>query len=211
VSVGVEVRRGVARLPVAPLVEAVEGERAVRGIGVRRLLPPTRLRAYRLAKVEGSLTPYQVKRLCAAIDRCPREVYGDAYNEAVASVELEEVAAPPPVPSLDEGAGSAAFQWLPASPLVEVIEARIQRHVDGCVLAPDMARGEAMATLFGADGALKQAFSRARERDLMTLEAAEQLCDGLGWHPRMIWADAYDAVVFEGMPADFDPWVEVAA
>jgi len=184
------------RLPAAPLLEVIRAERAARSIGVHRLLAPTQLRAYKLAKAEGSLTTYQAARLCAAINRCPREVYGAAYAAAISQVEV----------------ASPAFQRLPAKPLVAAIEARLRRHTEGLMplTEPGPAHIEAVREVFGDDQGLLKAFQRARQRGWLLLRAAEQLCDHFGWHPRELWGDAYDAAALAGLPEDFDPWQGVA-
>jgi hypothetical protein len=168
----------------------------MRRVSLRRLLSPWHRRAYFLAKAEGGVTPYMIERLCAAIDRDPDELYGVGFQDAPIVL--------PPADQPDE-------PRLDAAPLVEAIEARIRRRVEGDVLAPDMARGEAMAALFGSADALKRTFYRARECDSMTLETAEQLCDGFGWHPRMIWGDAYDAAALVGLDENTDLWEGAAA
>jgi hypothetical protein len=82
VTIVAEIRRETERLPAGPLLAVIDEARAVRGIGLRRFLSSWQVRAYRLAKAEGTVTLYMVGRLCAAIGRCPQEVYGDAYDEA---------------------------------------------------------------------------------------------------------------------------------
>ncbi len=190
------------RLPAAPLLEAIRAERAARGVAIRRFLTPALLSARKLAMAEGSLTAFQVQRLCAAINRCPHQVYGAAYNAAVSTND----------------AGTQVLvvrpdhQRLPSAPLVEAIQARLRRHTEGSVplTEPGPARVEAVREVFGDDQGLLKAFQRARLRGWVRLRAAEQLCGHFGWHPRELWGDRYDAAALAGLPEDFDPWQGVA-
>lgn len=181
-----EARRPAPRLPAAPLLAAVEAERRTWGVGVRVLLQGWDLRAYLLAKAEGSLTAYMAARLCRVIGKRPKEVYKAAYEEAVAR-SLR------PRPASSAG---PSRQHLPAAPLLEAIEVRRRRLA---------AR---LLPLFDEDATDQQrrAYERACQRGWVRLEAAELLCDAFGWHPYQIWGDAYDQAAFAGKPADFDPW-----
>jgi hypothetical protein len=185
-----EGRRPAPRLPAGPLLAAVEAERAARGAGVRTLLKGWELRAYLLAKAEGSVTAYMAARLCRAISRHAEEVYGTAYEEAMA-----RSLGPRPAPS-----AGPSRQHLPAAPLLEAIEVR-RRRLEARLLP-----------LFDEDATDQQrrAYERACQRGWVRLEAAELLCDAFGWHPYQIWGDAYDQAAFAGKPADFDPWAGVA-
>ncbi len=196
VKVVAEIRRAPQRLPAAPLLAAIDEARAARGVGLRRFLSSWQVRAYFLAKAEGTVTPYMIGRLCAAIGRCPQELYGD---------DLQEV---PEVPEVPEHVPVRRPAKLSADSLVSVIEARLRRFVEGMtpLTDPGTARGEAMQAVFGEDEGLKRAFYRARRRGWVLLEVAERFCDAFGWHPREIWADVYDAAALAGLPEDFDPW-----
>jgi hypothetical protein len=128
--------------------------------------------------------------LCAAINRCPREVFGDAYDEALSAS----------LGSAPEPSAGPSKQRLPAAPLLEAIETR-RRGLEARFLP-----------LFSEDkhdSALRRALERAREHGYVTLQAAELLCDEFGWHPYQLWGEAYEAAAFAGYPEDFDPW-EVA-
>jgi hypothetical protein len=197
VTVLAEIPRRVQRLPAAPLLAAIDEARAAQGIGLRRMLSSWQVRAYFLAKAEGTVTPYMIGRLCAVIGRCPHELYGDDLQE---------------IPEAPEPAPVRRPAKLSADPLVRVIEARLRRFVEGMTPLTDLgaARGEAMQAVFGEDEGLKRAFYRARRRGWVLLEVAERFCDAFGWHPREIWGDAYDAAAFAGLPADFDAWEGVA-
>jgi hypothetical protein len=101
---------------------------------------------------------------------------------------------------------------LPAGPLVEAVEARLERLAAAMTPLTDsgVARGEALAEVFAGNDALQRAYYRARQHGTLTLRAAEQLCDHFGWHPRMLWRDAYDAAAFAGCDQGHDPWAGVA-
>jgi hypothetical protein len=196
-SVVAGMQPGVLRLPAAPLLEAIDEARTARQLGLRRLLSGGHLRAYRLAKAEGTVTRYMVGRLFAAIDLCPEDWYGDA---------LQGAPAPRGVPL------RPSTVKLPAGPLIDAIEERLRRLAEQSMLLtdPGSARGEAIRVVFGGDTTLERAFYRARQRGWMRLRAAEQLCDAFGWHSHEIWGDAYDRAAFAGTPAGFDPWEGVA-
>jgi hypothetical protein len=193
-----EIQQRAPRLPAAPLVNAVQQAQAARRVSLRRLLAPWHLRAYYLAKAEGEITPYMVERLCAAINRDPDELYGRGFQDA--PIEL-----------------ASADEWgkphLDVAPLVEIIEARLQRLTERLALLPGPARPrtEAIRQVFGDDAALLKTYQRARARGWVLLETAERCCDAFGWHPREIWGDRYDEAVFAGCEENYDPWGETAA
>jgi hypothetical protein len=194
-----EIRHGVLRLPAAPLLEVIDAHCAERGASRVRTLGEAGKRCYWRARTDGTISPTVARRLCDLIGCDPRELYGDAWQEAATS----RVYSPPPItlqPRLDAG------------PLVDAIEARVQRVVEQLMPLTDSgtARGEAMQRVFRGDETLKRAFQRARQRGWVLLEAAEQLCDAFGWHPRHLWADAYDEAALAGLPANFDVWEGVA-
>jgi hypothetical protein len=138
-------------------------------------------------------------RLCAAVNRCPREVYGDAWQEPDHQAHLRRPAGP-------------LQSRLESGPLVDAIEVRLQRLAERLMplTDPGPARGEALRAAFGEDETLKRAFYRARQRGWVLLETAERFCDAFGWHPRQIWGEDYDRAAFAGCEADFDPWQGVA-
>lgn len=77
---------------------------------------------------------------------------------------------------------------LPADPLVDAVTERSRRRRIGLErLLPTRS--------------LQRAYVRARQEGSLTLRAAEQLCDELGWHPREVWGDSYDTAAFAGSPA----------
>jgi hypothetical protein len=78
---------------------------------------------------------------------------------------------------------------LPAAPLLEVLHAHARRH-------------QLLEELLGdADDRrnpwLLQALRRAEASGEVTVRAGEQLCDLLGWHPRMVWGDTYERTIAE--------------
>jgi hypothetical protein len=185
-----EVTRPAPRLPAGPLLEAVDAERATRGVGVRALLKGWELRAYLLAKAEGSVTAYMAARLCVAIGRRPQVVYGAAYEETMAT----SLGPPRPKPPV-----GPSRQHLPAAPLLEAIEVR-RRTLEARLLP----------LIDEDDDTVQRAFYQARRRGWVRLQAAELLCDYFGWHPYQIWGEAYDRAAFAGKPADFDVWDGIA-
>ncbi len=201
-----EVNRGgrppLPKLPAGPLVEAVRRERKVRGTSLRRMLGRADMQGYTSAIAKGVVTAGQAARLCAAIGRHPRDLYGDTYDAAIPGRRAPEAPRARP----DD-------QHLPAGPLVTIIEARFRRVEDGlgALTDPNMARGEAVRRVFCGDEVVERAFYRARQRGWVTLRAAELVCDHFGWHPYQIWGERYDAAALVGLPADFDVWEGVAA
>lgn len=177
---------GPPRLPAAPLVAAVEAHRQERQASRNRLLGRSCARAYLKVRTEGTVTAHTAARLCGRIGTDPREVYGDAYDRAL----------PQPSPRRARR-DRVARRRLPAAPLVAAIDERCRRrdipHIDLLV-----------------DEAPYRAYLRARQRGTVALRVVEDLCDALGWHPRELYQDAWDAVAFAGRPAGYDPWAGVA-
>jgi hypothetical protein len=97
----------------------------------------------------------------------------------------------------DPGSGSGRrvpveHRRLPAAPLLAVLHAHARRHqlleelVDDADHSPNPW--------------LLQALRRAEASGQVTVRAGEQLCDLLGWHPRMVWGDAYDTTIADPTP-----------
>jgi hypothetical protein len=79
---------------------------------------------------------------------------------------------------------------LPAAPLLAVVHSTARR------------RQQPVEELLGqvqVDGRrdtwLLAALQRAETSGQVTVRTAEHLCDALGWHPRMVWGDLYDATI----------------
>jgi hypothetical protein len=173
-----------ARLPAAPLLEAIEEARRARDTSLRKLLGANRLRTLWNIQAEGTVTAHTGAKLCASIGRQPHALWGAAY----------EATRPAPKPD-----GHANIH-LPAAPLLKAVEERCR------------GRGTTLRQLLGEPGKTPQreAYRRARRAGWLTVRAAEELCDFFGWHPRELWGDAYDAAALDGCPANFDPWEGIA-
>jgi hypothetical protein len=91
---------------------------------------------------------------------------------------------------------------LPAAPLVEAVK----RHP--MIGWPRRGWRARLRQAAGKRGA--SAYHRAAREGSVTLRSVEVLCDGLGWHPRELYGDAYDRAALAGRPPDFDPWQGVA-
>jgi hypothetical protein len=75
---------------------------------------------------------------------------------------------------------------LPAGPLLEAVNAHAQRRrrpVEGLL-----------------DDALQRVLRDAARSGTVTVAAGERCCDALGWHPRMLWGDAYDQAIADDTP-----------
>jgi hypothetical protein len=190
VTVVAHVRRPIRRVPAGPLIRAAEETAAARGVVVRKLFGPTDLRAYRVAKAQGTLTVPMARRLCRALRCRQADVYGSALRPRRRRPKRR-------VPQPFE-------MRLDATPLVDAIDGRIRTIIRGLgpMTDPTTARREALYRVFGGDGTLKRAYFRARESPVITLAAAERLCDALEWHPREIWGDTYDRAAFGHGPTD---------
>ena len=82
---------------------------------------------------------------------------------------------------------------LPAAPLIEMVHSAARR------------RREALEELLGpVDGPdrpwLVAALRQAERTGAVTVLMGEQFCDVLGWHPRMVWGDTYDATIADTTP-----------
>ena len=77
-----------ARLPAAPLLQAVGRHPAIGGPRhgwtewLKRSVGTPGLRAYERARPDGWLTPQGIEQLCEVFGWHPRELYGDAYDTA---------------------------------------------------------------------------------------------------------------------------------
>ena len=91
---------------------------------------------------------------------------------------------------------------LPAAPILEAVG----RH--RAIGKPRRGWTERLKRYAGVPGL--RAYQRAQREGSVTLRELERLCDLFGWHPRELYGDAYDAAVFAGCPADFDPWEGIA-
>jgi hypothetical protein len=82
---------------------------------------------------------------------------------------------------------------LPAAPLIEMVHSAARR------------RQEALEELLGpVDGPdrpwLVAALRQAERTGAVTVLMGEHFCDVLGWHPRMVWGDTYDATIRDTTP-----------
>lgn len=167
------------RLPAEPLVAAVEARLRKQGTSRKRLLGSNGRTAYPRVRAEGTVTARMAAQLCAALGLDPRELYGAAYDAALR---------PPSRRTIRKQSRAR----LDAGPLVAAIEARCRRR-----------RIEPWRYLQPSQ---HRAYERAKRDGTITLQALEQLCDALGWHPRELYGDAYDAAALAGCPAGYDPW-----
>jgi single-strand DNA-binding protein len=74
---------------------------------------------------------------------------------------------------------------LPAAPLLEAVDTyagRRQRPVDEL------------------GDALQRVLQDAQWSGTVTVGSGERCCDALGWHPRMVWGDAYDRTIADDTP-----------
>jgi hypothetical protein len=74
---------------------------------------------------------------------------------------------------------------LPAAPLLEAINAHVQRRRQPVELLDD---------------ALQRVLRDAARTGTVTVGAAERCCDALGWHPRMLWGEVYDQAIADDTP-----------
>jgi len=82
---------------------------------------------------------------------------------------------------------------LPAAPLIEMVHSAARR------------RQQPLEDLLGGvDGPrnpwLLAALRQAETSGAVTVLTGEQVCDVLGWHPRMVWGDTYDATIADTTP-----------
>ena len=81
---------------------------------------------------------------------------------------------------------------LPAAPLLQVVHSTARR------------RQQPLEDLLGEEEGgsrnpwLQQALRRAEASGQVTVLTGEHLCDLVGWHPRMVWGDVYDATIADG-------------
>ncbi len=75
---------------------------------------------------------------------------------------------------------------LPAAPLLEAVDTyaeRRQRPVEELL-----------------DDTLLRVLRDAERSGTVTVGSGERCCDALGWHPRMVWGDAYDQAIADDTP-----------
>jgi hypothetical protein len=75
---------------------------------------------------------------------------------------------------------------LPAAPLLAAVDAYAER------------RQRPVEELLG--DALQRVLRGAARSGTVTVGAGERCCDALGWHPRMVWGDAYDQAIADDTP-----------
>ncbi len=192
------VPRGVPlpRLPAGPLLEAIEARRLQRGTTLLALLGERGASAQGRARQEGTVTVRKVADLCGLLGVAPQAVYGDAYDQAASA----------PLPTR---ATRVPEVRLPAAPLLAAVKARCRpRAGEVDAWSPD--QRPAVEEVLGTEPA-RRAYYRAEREGALTLRALERLCDAFGWHPRMLYGDAYDEAAFSGSPEDHDPWEGLAA
>lgn len=170
------------RLPAGPLLNAINA-RLAGGVSRNRLLGSAR-HLHKRALREGTVTVRAARTLCECLDLDPAELWPYDY-EAAASIRPHRPNDPQRYVRLD------------AAPLLRAIE-RAART-----------RGISAYELLADTGAAR-AYENAEARGTVTLTVAEGLCDRLGWHPRELWGDTYDAAAFLGYSPDFDPWEAIA-
>ena len=82
---------------------------------------------------------------------------------------------------------------LPAAPLIEMVHSAVRRR-----------REPLDELLGGVDGPhnpwLVAALRQAETTGTVTVLTGEHFCDVLGWHPRMVWGDTYDATIRDTTP-----------
>jgi hypothetical protein len=81
---------------------------------------------------------------------------------------------------------------LPAAPLLEVVHSAARRR--------QQPLEELLGHLDGQRNAwLLAALHQAEASGDITVRTGEHFCDVLGWHPRMVWGDLYDATIADGI------------
>jgi hypothetical protein len=168
-----------AHLPAAPLLGAIDEHCRQRGVSRWRLLSDSAQHLCRLAEARGTCTVQLAARLCEAISRDPREVYGPAWQE------------PRRAPSHRRRTPEPSPGDLPSAPLLEAV-------------ARWLRRGWSLEGLLGPEGAA--AHRRAAASGRVSLASVEQVCDRLACHPYELYGVVYDRAAFEGTEPGYDPW-----
>jgi hypothetical protein len=82
---------------------------------------------------------------------------------------------------------------LPAAPLIEMVHSAARRRRE--------ALEELLDPVDGPDRPwLVAALRQAERTGAVTVLMGEHFCDVLGWHPRMVWGDTYDATIRDTTP-----------
>jgi hypothetical protein len=82
---------------------------------------------------------------------------------------------------------------LPAAPLIEMVHSAARRRQEPL--------DELLGPVDGPDRPwLVAALRQAERTGAVTVLMGEQFCDVLGWHPRMVWGDTYDATICDTTP-----------
>jgi hypothetical protein len=82
---------------------------------------------------------------------------------------------------------------LPAAPLLEAVHSAARRRQQPLEELLGTVDGQRSPWLLGA---LRQ----AETSGAVTVLTGEHVCDQLGWHPRMVWGDTYDATIADTTP-----------
>ncbi len=75
---------------------------------------------------------------------------------------------------------------LPAAPLLKAVDTYAER------------RRRPVEELLGEP--LQRILRDAARSGTVTVGSGERCCDALGWHPRMVWGDAYDQAIADDTP-----------
>jgi hypothetical protein len=82
---------------------------------------------------------------------------------------------------------------LPAAPLIELVHSAARRR--------QQPLEELLGTVDGRPNPwLLAALRQAETSGTVTVLTGEHVCDQLGWHPRMVWGDTYDATIADTTP-----------
>jgi len=82
---------------------------------------------------------------------------------------------------------------LPAAPLIEMVHSAARRR--------QQPLEELLGTVDGPRNSwVLTALRQAETSGTVTVLTGERFCDVLGWHPRMVWGDTYDATISDTTP-----------